>query len=612
MKKTLIISALLLFVLVFSVYGQYYGERVLEKSFEQTEFFFTPSYLNPFGIRGFNTVSAGLINDVLLNLQINPANLSMNSDTPNYIYIDFRSVRNTVDRNYYPYPYYGDIRTLDDGSRISMPYPMFYARTRKQLEPLFSAAFVTRPLKTSLHNLFVGATYQMILQDDKYYSIPQDIYKSNFGYDYAGIRVTESADIPVIDKYSGKDDMHHIGHFVGVHTGYEINNDLQVGLRISRANFERDGSLGSKNLYEYSYSPNYSSSSTWYNMESRNQTYGHWDISGGIKTKVSEELKASAMGGFLWGDANQSFNRLDTSNYLWGTPHSANNWSISRRFATTEQAWNHHGKTYYGGVNLTLQNNPTQIFNFYYNYRKQNIDISLGSSILDTSFYASRYQWDTIVYIYNSQYGLVDTRNGAGEKIGTHHRFMATMQWKIESNIDLNIGFSVETQKNRTKTDEAVIAAYRSSYNSSGGYYPYSYLDAGTEDKNLKWDFNTELTILQIPVIVNWRLNEKIELILGLNRQISTWEIDDVTLAIFEYREKTSNTGTTIKRNFGERYTQPKEKLSDIRTTFLGGITFAPSKLFSARLLFTPTELELPDGTSKSDFQWWIGLNLYP
>lgn len=93
MKKTLIISALLLFVLVFSVYGQYYGERVLEKSFEQTEFFFTPSYLNPFGIRGFNTVSAGLINDVLLNLQINPANLSMNSDTPNYIYIDILRMR---------------------------------------------------------------------------------------------------------------------------------------------------------------------------------------------------------------------------------------------------------------------------------------------------------------------------------------------------------------------------------------------------------------------------------------------------------------------------------------------------------------------------------------
>ena len=112
-------------------------------------------------------------------------------------------------------------------------------------------------------------------------------------------------------------------------------------------------------------------------------------------------------------------------------------------------------------------------------------------------------------------------------------------------------------------------------------------MDAGNEDKNLKWDFNTELTILQIPVIVNWRLNEKIELLLGLNHQMSNWEID-------------------------ERYTQPKEKLSDICNTFLGGITFAPSKLFSARLLFTPTELELPDGTSKSDFQWWIGLNLYP
>lgn len=129
-------------------------------------------------------------------------------------------MRKTVDRNYYPYTFYGDFIKAEYGSRLWMPYPI-------------------------LPNLFVVATYQMILQDDKYYSIPQD-------------------------KYSGKDDMHHIGYFVGVHTGYEINPDLQVGLRISRADFERDGSFGSKNLWEYSYSPNYNYSSTWYNMESRN------------------------------------------------------------------------------------------------------------------------------------------------------------------------------------------------------------------------------------------------------------------------------------------------------------------------------------------------------
>ena len=44
-----------------SLFGQYYGERALEKSFETTDFFFRPSYYNPYGMNGFGNATPGLI-----------------------------------------------------------------------------------------------------------------------------------------------------------------------------------------------------------------------------------------------------------------------------------------------------------------------------------------------------------------------------------------------------------------------------------------------------------------------------------------------------------------------------------------------------------------------
>jgi hypothetical protein len=93
---------------------------------------------------------------------------------------------------------------------------------------------------------------------------------------------------------------------------------------------------------------------------------------------------------------------------------------------------------------------------------------------------------------------------------------------------------------------------------------------------------------------------------------MSNWQIDDETLAIFNFREQTYDTTVTTKTNFGERYTQPQEKKSDVSTTFLGGLTITPSKYFDIRLLFVPNFTNTYAGTTLKEFQWWIGLNLYP
>ena len=98
----------------------------------------------------------------------------------------------------------------------------------------------------------------------------------------------------------------------------------------------------------------------------------------------------------------------------------------------------------------------------------------------------------------------------------------------------------------------------------------------------------------------------------GLNRKMSSWEIDDVTLAVFKYREQTNDSTTVKKTNFGERYTQPQERRTDIETSFLAGLTISPSKLFNVRFLVTPNFKNSYDGSELSELRWWIGVNLFP
>jgi hypothetical protein len=612
MKPFQLILALLVYVSPWGLpaFGQYYGERVMEKSFEQTDFFFTPSFLNPFGIRGFTTALSGLVNDPLLNLQTNPAALYSDSGKGTFMYLDFRSTRNIIDRAQYGYPYWGGRGPYLDV--VGIPYSLFYVTTRKELDPVFSAAVLTRPLKDFLPQLFVGVTYQMVFQNDRYYSIPQDIYRSAFGYDYTGARLSQDSDIPIIDKYSGKDDMQQRGDFSSFYAGYDINDQLQIGGRLSRVTFTRDGSFGSKNFNEYAYTTRSTSTWVWHNMESRTQEYTHWDLGAGMNYGNRKTILLGVSAGYIVGAADQILGRLDSSLYAYGQPNTSNDWNYSRRLASTNQKWDHNGNTFYGGLNLLYRLNEEQTLTLSYGTRKQDIDIRLGSTIVDSSSYSYRYQWSGGSSSGDYRYNLTDNRTGMGTRRGTFHRVLAGLQWRIESNLDLNIGFVYQTQESETKTSEAISANYQSlgTYTWSGT--PTNYTYGGSERKRLMWEFKTDFTMIQIPLLFTWKAGERFQLLFGLNRQISDWRIEDVTLALFDYRHRWDGSGSTRKDNFGERYTLPPEKTSDIRTTVIAGITVSPSPLFNVRLLLTPTQLDLPDGSSKSDFQWWIGILFYP
>jgi len=608
MKKNYFKLIFLLILMSTTVgYGQYSAETVLEKSFEQMDFFFAPDYLNPYGIGDFSGAMPGLMDDPLLNLMVNPAYLYTDST---YLYLDFRNHETIGTSNrYYPLNYYADYAVSD----AMYWYPIYYIESRQSAEPVFSTALLTRPFKKWGKGISLGVTYKALLQDEDYYQVPYDIYRAGVGYDYAGNRIAEEADVPITDRYKGEDKMHQIGHFFSLFSSYDLANKLKLGMKLSRVLFEREGAFGSQNFWEDCYRQDYTS--FWYGMEERDQEYDHWDFLGGLSYQLTERLAIGVKGGYLWGNATQKIMQEDSSLYAHGEINVGDDWSHYHKAGASEKWWDHNGKTYYGGIDLQFKIAPNKIFNFYYTYDKQNLDIYLRTAVSDTSYSNYHHVWDDGYYYSDADYRLNDKRSGTGDGSTTAHKFMGALQWQMERNKKLHLGMIVESQQRQLNTVEHVLADRHNRYyyqSSWENQTEYSYYESTVEDKTLYWDFDVKVTSIQIPIVFNWQASNKVELLLGMNRKMSTWEIDDVTLAIFKYRRQVENSTVKEKTNFGERYTQPEEKRTEIHTTFMTGMTISPSKSFNIRLLVVPHFDDAYDRSDLINLQWWIGLNLYP
>jgi hypothetical protein len=581
-------------------YAQYYGERSLEKSFEQNSLFFQPSYISPYGIGSFSLATPGLIDDPFLNLQVNPALFSSDSAGTNHLYLDFRSYRQTANLYQPVYPIYSSYAVPQ-----SVIYPYYYVNSRPIIEPILSAAFLTNPLPSSLPGLFLGFTYQAIMQDSKYYTIPFDIYQSYLGYDYRGASIANSSNIPITTISSGQDNMHHSGNLLSLYAGYRLSPDLRLGLRLGRVFFNEDGSYGNSNYWDNYYYG--SGSSLYYNIESRNQYYSHWDLSGGIEYTITPQTTIGATGGYLWGTATQNLTNRDTSYYSYGT----NN--LSNSSGRTIESWNNDGKTYYGGVNLTTRLNDHQSVTLLYQYNRENVDIGLASTVMDTSYYTYSYSYDTNYSSSLSNSAFMERSGGGGTLTQTSHRFLVSFSWKLNPASDLTIGGVFNLMDQATSTNEPTTANGHSYYNTTGNAYNSLYYDTTSQNKSVQWDFTINRWSLDIPVIFNHRFSDVVSLMLGLDKQISEWKMTDQTLVIYYHNyDSNSYNGVTDKSNYGELYISPSQDISDVNTVFLAGLTVSPAKQFSVRLLMSPSVRASFEGVSVTNFQWWLGVNLYP
>jgi len=401
------IFSMLMALLSTASWGQYYGERVLQKGFEQTDFFFTSSNVIPYGLGQFAGTTPGVLRDPLLDLVLNPAYLRLDSARSDImLYTDFRAARTVKEQPSFIYPWYG---VLDSRSSLFAPYPYTYLQNRRELEPVFSGAMVGRPLGELAPGLLLGLTYQLVMQDQKYYGVPQDIYRSVVGADYAGrTSAVDQSSMPIVDKYSGQDNMHQTGHFVSLFARQTFLDRLDVGVKLSRASFERNGSFGSSNLWDSYYSSS-GSTSLWASMEMRDQGYAHWEIAGGVLLHVNDKTTLGVSAGHLWGTATQSLSNLDTSFYGYKYDKSQ---SLYNRSSNKLQLWRDEGKSTQFGIELRTRIAAATTLTLFYRPQWSSIQLQSAASILDTNY--SYYTWQNNNELVSSfsRYRFSDIRGG--------------------------------------------------------------------------------------------------------------------------------------------------------------------------------------------------------
>ncbi|MCX8011465.1 MAG: hypothetical protein N3A61_09955, partial [Ignavibacteria bacterium] len=443
-----------------------------------------------------------------------------------------------------------------------------------------------------------------IYLNDKYYSIPQGVYTPRLGYDYAGKELTDFSKYPTIDVSSGSDFMKYRAHLLSTYFGYDAFDDLKLGFKVNYSTIEKTGSFGSSNYWQYQSYDN--STSVWHNIEEREQKYHHFDLSAGALYKLNATMNLGLVAGFIPGKVTQDISKIDTSLFEYGTK-SASYWSFSKRFAVTDQSWQNKGNTFYGGAQFKTELKENQHLFFRYNYLNSKQDLTLGSYILDTSFYQYQYkEKDTIRSKSDSYMKLFDDRYGSGTQKNFMHEFQALLLWQIEPSITFNFGVYYSYQKTAINTLEFVKAdrvasSIGFSNYSYSSYQSYRYFQAVKEEKNLDWNFEMIKTTFQIPIYLEWKIRPEFTFMIGLNRMFSDTEIEDVTVAYFNYREVTDTAKTTKKTFFGERYTMPKESISDVTTSVFFGMIISPSNTLSLQFLVRPAFSD-----EKKSSQFWI------
>lgn len=607
MRKALVFLALTVALLApRSALGQYYDQQVLQKSFERTEFFFRPGWLNPYGLGSFGRSAAGFVRDPLVDLQLGPSRVGADSSGNDFVYVDFRSTSEKRSGGGV-YPMYElDMRVAD---MAIYPYPYYWRETRRAPEPVIAMAVFARPSPRSIPGLTVGLTYQAIVDDQDYYRIPHDVYRSSLGADYAGESLAD-ANMPIYDVYSGENGMHMVGHFPTLYAGLALENGWRVGARAAFVDFDRSGSAG--NTYgDRSPQDDYETFNA--NLEDRDQRYVARDLSFGVERTNGATLFGASIG-YLDGEARQNLARSDSSFYAWGNPLPTQgiDGSIYEQGGATTARWRQEGGTTYGSLFARRTNPSGAVLTGSYRFETQSVDLDLASFARDSSRSEYSYTWDTgSSYNYNHS-RLLDNRTGSGEQTGTVHRASAAIEWPIQSSSHLTVGAVVSVERTTTRTEEDVDA-----YRSRTYRYEYdSNVDAWSEriveDKTLEWDFHSRRTSIRIPILFTHRFDERFEILAGITREMAEWRITDETLARIRERDITTNGQTDIRVNFGERYREPVEQRTDVDTDLILGLTVTPAERFDVRLLVMPSWHDDAYGARIRQYRWWLGMTFHP
>ncbi|MDY0254063.1 MAG: hypothetical protein RBR30_06580 [Tenuifilaceae bacterium] len=600
--KRLILVGIIIQLCIYG-YAQYYGDRPLEMTFEQSDFFFAPLYVNPYGTNNFAKPSQLSMDHPLLNLQRNPSNVSnfrVDSLSSNYFYIDFRnslSVSNGGYSGIYPLLY-------DYVPR----YGYYYSSTRSEVSPLLSLAYLTQ-LPILNNSISLGATYQIIAQGERYYAIPYDIYRSNAGKTFDGYTYMGTEGYTIEDRFSGSDEMYHEGHSLNLFLSWKPTDALSIGAKAGRFIFDREGSFGSNNLWNqrvdyYSY---------WKSFENRTQEYDHWDFSLGL-TYGGERNSFGMYAGYLTGSANQLMDRDDESLSNSGQEGSTS-WSDYSSWYVSDQSWEHIGQNFYGGFQWEREVRSDLSFRLLYNLSSSNQDIALASSIESESENDYYYEYSNWVSESNGYSNMHDFRTGSGTRTKLNHSVSAGFEWQLGEDKKVRFGAIAGVRKQQTETSEDVDAYAESYYYSRYDYEStvntWERYTRTIEDKTILWEFESRLRSFQIPIFYERSYSDRFTMIFGYNRTMNFWLVESRTLILYDYREREFDGDISIDTNVGERITEPRDRVSSVSNAFMGGLKFNPTQRFGVELILSPVfEKNALANEHYFGMQVWLGVNM--
>lgn len=591
------------FFMLASSHAQYYSDRPLEMTFEQSDFFFSPLHINPYGTHNFAMASQLSLDHPLLNILRNPSTVSeYRSDSlpSNYLYIDFRNSLSTTNRGYsgiYPMVY-------DYIPR----YGYYYTSKRNEVSPLLSLAYLTQ-LPVLNNSISIGATYQIITQGERYYAIPYDIYRSNAGKTFDGYTYMGTEGYTIEDRFSGSDEMYHEGHSLNLFLSWKPTDALSIGAKAGRFIFDREGSFGSSNLWNQR--PDYQS--YWKNFENRSQEYDHWDFSLGLNYLAGKN-KIGFYAGYLTGTATQLLDRDDESISNSGQEGSTS-WSDYSSWYVSDQSWEHMGQNIYGGFQWEREVRSDLTFRLLYNLSLSEQDISLASSIESESENDYYYEYSSRVSESNGYSNMHDYRTGSGTRTKLTHSAGAGFEWQLGEGKKVRFGAIAGIRKQQTNTSEDVDAYAESYYYSRYDYEStintWERYTRTVEDKTILWEFDSRLRSFQIPIFYERSYSNRFTMIFGYNRTMNFWLVESSTLILYDYRERELDGDITIDQNVGERITEPRDRVSRVSNAFMGVLKFNPTQRFGVELIVSPV-FEKSALSSEHHFgmQVWLGVNM--
>ena len=602
--KKLILSFL---TFPFILFAQYRFDGSTEQNFETSDFYFSRYFMNPFGMQDFKEITPGLIDNPFLNISINPARITQ-LENRFYTYIDYRGERTTYNPGFFDYPVPFDIRIKQDiyPERV---LPFYISQARVEPEPKFSIGVIGSPFNSLKDQFFVGAYFQRIQKAEKFYSMPYWIYYPIYGHDPFGNRYAEIGSYPIVDRYSGKDEMLTEANLYSFFTGYKLNENLSIGFQFSGINHSRNGGYRDKYNDDYGNIDNQISLRDY--LIERTRNYKHTDYTLGL-TYTEKSTQFGIKLGILKGNADQSLLNINKSFNQINVPNVSPSWSIIFNDYITNQSWNNSGNLYYSGFDFNHSFSEDIKLIGYFNYFKGKIEFENFSSINDTSLYSGKYIYNSNQNFwlkYKNSYSLIDNRKGSGYKNKSNYSGLIALKWKITPALNVTFGLAYFENNLEIKSNEPVIFNSVSfselSTNDSANYnYPSKrvYLRF-YEDKTIEWNYNSINFSYQIPVVFDFRFSEKIEATILLNQISGGTKVNQYTDAIIKTRIRTENDSTKQFNNFIERFSDPSVNRTFEKTELIARIKFNLNQNLGFAFTFDP---ELTPFINFA--QWWFNI----